>query len=288
MQQANPGLVYLSMSGFGGGGPNEHYVVFGPVIQAASGLHAMTARPGREPAGLGFSYGDYSAGYLGALAILAALAERDATGQGSMIDFSDVEAAVTLTSAALLDYQVNARPFAAWGNVPYGAPDAPAGLFPCRGDDSWCAISIRDDDQWDALVRVAGLDDLGDDGRFDTQHGRAAHRGLLDARLSEWTRGRDRDDVVALLRAVGVPATALSATEELLDDEALRSFGYFQSAEHPNLGEREFQMGGIRSARGPDLRRAAPTMGEANDLVYGDILGFSEQQIETYRNDAVI
>jgi crotonobetainyl-CoA:carnitine CoA-transferase CaiB-like acyl-CoA transferase len=288
MQEANPRLVYLSMTGFGGGGPNEKYVVFGPVIQATSGLHAMTARPGREPAGLGFSYGDYSAGYLGALAILAALAERDATGQGAMIDFSDVEAAVTLTSAALLDYQVNARPFTAWGNVPYGAPDAPAGLYPCLGNDSWCAISIRDDDHWHALVRVAGLDDLGDDRRFDTQHGRAAHRGLLDTRLSEWTRGRDRDDVVALLRGVGVPATAMSATEELLDDEALRSFGYFQSARHPHLGEREFQMGGIRSARGPDLRRAGPTMGEANEMVYGDILGFSEQQIKTYRNDAVI
>jgi crotonobetainyl-CoA:carnitine CoA-transferase CaiB-like acyl-CoA transferase len=288
MQEANPRLVYLSMSGFGVGGPNEKYVVFGPVMQAVSGLHAMTARPGREPAGLGFSYADYSAGYLGALAILAGLAERDATGQAAMIDLSEVEAAVALTSAALLDYQVNARPFTAWGNVPYGAADAPAGLYPCKGNDSWCAISIRDNDQWDSLVGVMGLDDLGSERRFDTQHGRMAHRGLLDQRLSEWTSGRDRDDVVALLREAGVPATAMSAVDELMEDEALRSFGYFQSAQHPYLGEREFQMGGIRSPRGPDLRGAAPTMGEANQLVYGDILGLSKQQIESYRNDAVI
>ena len=94
--------------------------------------------------------------------------------------------------------------------------------------------------------------------------------------------------MVALLQRVGVPATAMSAAEELLDDEALRSFGYFQSAQHPNLGQREFQMGGIRSARGPELRRAAPTTGEANEMVYGDILGFSDQQIQSYRDDAVI
>jgi len=80
----------------------------------------------------------------------------------------------------------------------------------------------------------------------------------------------------------------MSAADELIEDEALRSFGYFRSARHPYLGEREFQMGGIRSPRGPDLRGAAPTMGEANELVYGDILGLSSQQIESYRNDAVI
>ena len=139
------------------------------------------------------------------------------------------------------------------------------------------------------LVRVAGLDDLDDDRRFDTEHGRAAHRGLLDTRMSDWTGGRDRDDVVALLRGVGVPATAMAATEELLHDEALRaSFGYFQSAEHPHLGER-----GVPDGWNPISSRAGLAPGssdhrEANEMVYGELLGLSEEQIENYRNGAVI
>ncbi len=288
MREANPRLVYLSMSGFGWGGPNGNYVVFGPVMQAVSGLHAMTARPASEPAGLGFSYGDHAAGYFGALGILAALHERDATGEGAMIDLGQVEACVALTSAALLDYQVGARTSTAWGNVPYGVLDAPAGLYPCEGSDCWCAISIRDDGQWKEFVQVTGLDDLGTDARFQTQHGRAAHRWLLDRRVSEWTRSRRRDDVVAILSEAGVPASAMADIDELMDDEALRRFGYFQSAAHAHLEERVFQMGAIRSVRGPNLRSAAPTIGEANDFVYREILGLSEAQIESYRNDAVI
>jgi crotonobetainyl-CoA:carnitine CoA-transferase CaiB-like acyl-CoA transferase len=288
MRQANPGLIYLSMSGFGWGGPNSNYVVFGPVMQAVSGLHAMTARPAGEPAGLGFSYGDHAAGYFGALAILAALHERDSSGHGEMIDLGQVEACVALTSAALLDYQVSDRPATAWGNVPYGALDAPAGLYPCAGYDCWCAISIRDDVQWKAFVQVTGLGDLATDARFHTQHGRAAHRWLLDRRVSEWTRSRQRDDVVALLTDAGVPASAMADIDELIDDERLREFGYFESTAHPYLGERVFQMGGIQSARGPHLRSAAPTMGEANHFVYREMLGLSAEQIELYHNDAVI
>lgn len=288
MREVNPRLVYASLSGFGWGGPNGQYLVFGPVMQAVSGLHAMTARPASEPAGLGFSYGDHTAGYFGALAILAALEERDASGEGTMIDLGQVEGATAMTSAAILDYQVSRRPFTAWGNVPYGSSDAPAGLYPCLGDDSWCAISVRNDEQWRAFIQVSELAVLGDDARFDTLSGRAAHRWLLDQRLSEWTSGRDRDEVVSLLRDAGVPATAMAAIDELMEDEALRSFEYFRAADHPSLGERQFQMGGIRSSSGPELTRAAPSMGEANDLVYREILELSEEQIETYRNDAVI
>ena len=288
MREANPGLVYLSMSGFGWGGPNGDYVVFGPVMQAVSGLHAMTARPASEPAGLGFSYGDHAAGYFGALAILAGLHERNATGNGAMIDLGQVESCVALTSAALLDYQVNARPSTAWGNVPYGVFDAPAGLYPCKGADSWCAISIRDDSQWKAFVLAAGLDDLGTDGRFQTQYGRAGHRWLLDRRVAAWTRRHDRDDAVAILSDAGVPVSAMADIDEVINDEGLRRFGYFQSATHPDLERRIFQMGGLQSALGPHLRSAAPTMGEANAFVYGEILGLSAQQIESFRNDAVI
>ena len=203
MHAVNSRLVYLSMTGFGWEGPNEKYVVFGPVMQAVSGLHAMTSRPASEPAGLGFSYGDHAAGYFGALAVLGALHERDQLGTGTMIDLGQVEASIALTSAAMLDYQVNGRPFSGWGNVPFGAMDAPAGLYRCAGTDSWCAISVRTDEQWTALAGVIGQDGLARDPRFNTCHGRAGHRALLDSHLSEWARPRDRAEVTKALDSGG-------------------------------------------------------------------------------------
>jgi crotonobetainyl-CoA:carnitine CoA-transferase CaiB-like acyl-CoA transferase len=288
MRAAGPRLVYLSMTGFGWGGPSEGYVVFGPVMQAVSGLHGMTGRPGGEPAGLGYSYSDHAAGYFGALAVLAALKDRDVTGHGALIDLGQVEASVALTSAAMLDYQASGRPFTGWGNVPFGALDAPAGLYRCAGEDSWCAISVRTDDQWAALTGVLGRDDLRADGRFASPPGRAGHRALLDRAVSAWTEPRPRDAVTGALAAAGVPGSPLLTAAELLADPALRSHGYYQEAVHPLLGAREFQMGAIRSEAGPELRTAGPTFGEANEAVYSGLLGLSRDSIRELAEEGVI
>jgi crotonobetainyl-CoA:carnitine CoA-transferase CaiB-like acyl-CoA transferase len=278
MSGRRPGLVHVSMSGFGWDGPNARYVVFAPVMQALSGLHAMTSRPAGEPAGLGFSYGDHVGGYFAALATLAALHERDA----------QVEGTIALTSASILDYQLNGRPFVAWGNVPFGALDAPAGLYRCAGEDAWCAISVRTDDEWSRLTGAMGVLDVAADPRFSSRTGRAAHRGLLDQRVTSWTERIARDDVVGRLRGAGVPCTPLSSAIELLEDERLHDHGHFQTVEHPKLGRRPFQMGAIRSELGPDLRRAAPLIGEANEDIYGGLLGLSAEEIRALEEDAVI
>jgi benzylsuccinate CoA-transferase BbsF subunit len=186
MRARNPGLVYLSMSGFGAGGPNERYAVFGPVMQAVSGIHGMAGKPGREPAGIGFSYSDHVAGYFGAVAVLAALEGRQATGRGTKIDLSQVEASVALTSTAILDFQVNRRGFVGWGNVPFGSDDCPAGLYPCDGADAWCAISVRTESEWQAMTSVMADDQLTNDPRLITSRGRVAHREWTN----EWRHGR--------------------------------------------------------------------------------------------------
>jgi benzylsuccinate CoA-transferase BbsF subunit len=220
--------------------------------------------------------------------VLAALKDRDVTGHGALIDLGQVEASVALTSAAMLDYQASGRPFTGWGNVPFGALDAPAGLYRCAGEDSWCAISVRTDDQWAALTGVLGRDDLRADGRFASPPGRAGHRALLDRAVSAWTEPRPRDAVTGALAAAGVPGSPLLTAAELLADPALRSHGYYQEAVHPLLGAREFQMGAIRSEAGPELRTAGPTFGEANEAVYSGLLGLSRDSIRELAEEGVI
>lgn len=287
LSERNPALVYVAMTGFGSDGPNARYVVFAPVMQAVSGLHAMTARPGGQPTGIGFSYADHIGGYYGALAALAGLHERDATGRGVMIDLSQTEASTTLTSASLLDFQVNGRPSSGWGNVPYGSQDAPAGLYPCSGDDEWCAISVRADDQWARLTQIL-VDPRLDDPKFSTAAGRRAHRVHLDELLAERTKDFARDDLSRQLQDAAIPCTPMCTVVELLEDSALQRHGYFQAISHPELGTRNFQMGAIRSDVGPTLQRAAPLVGEANEYVYGEVLGLTPEQVAVLRDDAVI
>jgi crotonobetainyl-CoA:carnitine CoA-transferase CaiB-like acyl-CoA transferase len=288
MKAVNPKLVYLSMTGFGWGGPNERYAVYAPVMQAVSGLMAMTGRPGAQPSGIGFSYADHITGYFGALAVLAALHERDHSGSGTMIDLSGVEATLAVTSTAILDYEVNGRPFSNWGNVPFGSSDAPAGFYRCVGDDQWCAISVRDDEEWAAFTSATGLSALAQDARLATATGRAAHRGLLDAEIETWTSSLERSEVIRVLEDAGVAVTPLMHVDELMEHPALRERDFFRSAEHPILGENEYQMGGFTSEFGPELRAAPPLIGEANAYVYGELLGMTDDEIAERRASAII
>jgi crotonobetainyl-CoA:carnitine CoA-transferase CaiB-like acyl-CoA transferase len=109
MAAINPGIIYLSLSGFGHTGRDREHVTWGPTAQAMSGLTAMSGLPGQPPAGWGFSYLDHTAGYYGAAAILMALHHRSSTGEGQYIDLAQVETGMVLAGPTTLDADVNGR-----------------------------------------------------------------------------------------------------------------------------------------------------------------------------------
>src|SRR5207247_1696563 len=96
LKEVNPGIIYISMSGFGHDGRNAHYVTWGPTAQAISGLTSMSGFSDQPPAGWGYSYLDHTAGYYGAIAALMALHHRGQTGKGQYVDISQVETGLAL------------------------------------------------------------------------------------------------------------------------------------------------------------------------------------------------
>ncbi|HEY7269959.1 MAG TPA: CoA transferase, partial [Dehalococcoidia bacterium] len=164
LKAIKPDIVYVSMAGFGHSGPYTMYQTYGPTVQAVSGLTYQSGFPEMEPAGWGFSYMDHTGGYFGCIAMLQALIYRRRTGKGQHVDLSQVEAAITLTGPALLDYTVNGRASSRIGNrsghpamAPHGvyrsAPDTREGGV---GDDEWVAIAVANDEQWRALTCSMG------------------------------------------------------------------------------------------------------------------------------------
>ena len=289
MTARRPGLVHVSMSGFGWDGPNAHYVVFAPVMQALSGLHAMTSRPAGEPTGLGFSYGDHVGGYYAALATLAALHERDASGEGAIIDLAQVEGTITLTSTAILDYQLSGRPFVAWGNVPFGSLDAPAGLYRCDGDDAWCA------DLGAHQRGVVRLDRR--DGRRRSWRATAASpigpagppiAGSSIRPSPPGRRGCPRDEVVRRLRDAGVPCTPLSTRRRAVGRRAATEPRLLRGRGPSRAGPEGVPDGWhplrarLRSAPGG----AAHRRGERGGL--RRLLGLSAEEIQALSDEAVI
>jgi benzylsuccinate CoA-transferase BbsF subunit len=147
MRAINEQVVYVSNSGFGKTGPYAHFKTFGPIVQACCGLTFSSGLADQPPAGWGFSYMDHMGANFMALAVLAALVQRNRTGQGQWVDMSCTEAGLALTGPELLDYTVNDRPLRRPGmpdsnanNLP---PMAPHGIFPAEGEDSGVAIGGR-------------------------------------------------------------------------------------------------------------------------------------------------
>lgn len=298
MRALRPDVVYVSMCGFGHCGPDVSHVTMGPTAQALTGLTFMVGLPGRPPAGWTFSYLDHVGGYLGALAILAGLAHRRRTGEGQHIDVSQLEPATALSGALLLDAQLNDRPSRRegfpTGNRRSNPPAAPGGAYRASGDDRWVVISCRTEEHWHALVKQMGDPSWASAERFATISSRVDNADDLDRHIEEWTKERDRYEVMHLLQAAGVPAGAVQdAADRLERDPQLAARGHYTM-----LGNAEVQplpleglpvkLSATEAHTGGSIRRGPPLLGEDNASVLGELLGLSEDEVASLEEEGAL
>jgi crotonobetainyl-CoA:carnitine CoA-transferase CaiB-like acyl-CoA transferase len=213
-----------------------------------------------------------------ALALLAAVAHRNRTGEGQWVDMSCTEAGLTLTGPDLLDYTVNGRPLRRPGrpdsNHSDEPPMAPHGVYPTAEEDRWIAIACRDDDDW-ARFRSVCTESWAADARFVTVAGRLAAQAELDRLVAAWTAGADRYRLSAELRAVGVPAAPVAMSEDRIEgDPDNAEWGLFPVAHHQVIGD--VRVDGVPAhLSGTDwaIERGAPLLGQHNREVLCGLLG---------------
>jgi crotonobetainyl-CoA:carnitine CoA-transferase CaiB-like acyl-CoA transferase len=171
---------------------------------------------------------------------------------------------------------------------------APQGLYPCAGGqpgaESWLALSVATDAQWVALRKALGNPEWAGDPVLETRMGRREAHDAIDDRLREWTRKRERDGLVAELRAVGIPASEVASPCRLLETiPQLEARGYFESPEHPVVGAVPLPSLPFRYASIDCwLRTPAPTMGQHNEPVLCGILGLSQGELRDLETEGVI
>jgi crotonobetainyl-CoA:carnitine CoA-transferase CaiB-like acyl-CoA transferase len=294
LQALSPNVIFARMSGFGHSGPHAEYRSYGPVVQAVSGISHISGLPGREPSGWGLSYMDNEAAFFNAAALLMAIYHRNATGEGSEVDVSAVEAGISLLGPVLLDVAVNGRstrgPDYPTGNRLEHPDAAPHGVYPCLGEDRWIAIAVFDEAEWRALVSAMGSPAWASDARFSTQAARFANQDALDEHIGAWTKGHDRHELMHRLQAVGIAAGAVQTTEDTIDhDPQIASRGLFFELDHPVIGEAMFEGTPIRFSRTVQENwRSAPLLGEDNAHVFKTLLGLSADEYEALAEEGVI
>ena len=293
-REAKEDIIYVSLSGFGHSGPRRDYGTWGPTAQALSGLTAMSGFAGGEPAGWGFSYLDHLAGFTAATAIAAALRHRGETGRGQWIDLSQVETGMAVTGPASLDFTANGRRYRETGNPPGNRSvwpkAAPHNTYRTAGDDKWIMITCLSHEQWSALCAALGDPEWLDDERFATLPARLRNQGALDAMIGERTAGREGRELMERLQAAGVPAGVVQNGVDLVANDAqLAAREWTVAREHPVLGEHITDGLPVHFSRTPGTReRPGPLLGEANEYVYGELLGCSPEEIAELMIDGAL
>jgi len=284
MRALNPRLVYASISGFGEDGPYRMRPGFDQIAQGLGGLMSVTGAPGGGPMRVGIPVADLTAGLFAAQGIMAALLEREASGEGQWVQVS-----LLASQIAMMDFQ--AARYLMEGEVPGQAGNnhptsIPTGVF--ATSDGYVNIAASGNAIWVRLARALGLGALVDDARFDTGAVRLLHRDELNGLIEAVTRTRRSADWVEALAAAEVPCGPVYAMDQVFADPQVRHLGMAPTVRHPDLGEVALVGQAIKLSRTPaELRTATAGLGEHTDEVLQE-LGYSAQEVAAMRAEGAV
>jgi len=278
LKKIKPDIIQVSIKMWGTDGPLGYQTGYAPCFASLSGLTALVGHEGETPKGMNIRYGDSTAGACAALAAIAALHHREATGEGQFIDLSAVETMTSLVGDSLFAHSVTGEVPQPDGN--YHPEMCPHGAYPCANGE-WISIAVADDAEWQALCGVLEHDALAAEPRFASLALRLENRHALDAIIGDRTAGETAADLADRLRLAGVPAFRSQSSIDLCSDDYLWGReGFRMVSDHRN---------GSRPIIGPSWRitpdparveRGAPLLGEHNDYVYREILGLPQEHVD--------
>lgn len=279
-------IVMLCVSSSGQSGPDSHFAGYAPLFGAWGGLGEMTGYADGPPVEMRHVM-DHTVGMNAAIATIAALQRRRATGRGALVDVSAREVASSLLGEALLLAAAGQQPHRSGNDHPRMAPH---GVYPSEGEDRWIAIAVGTDAEWAALSSLIGTPDIAGDPRFATCALRHTHRAELDRIVGRWTATMPNGLAAERLQAAGIAAHASWTTPEIAADPHLRDRRAIVDVAEPDGTERAAVGVPMRLSKGPEIgiERGTPTLGEHEDYVYGDLLKLTKDQRRALEDEQVI
>ncbi|GAA5335012.1 MULTISPECIES: CaiB/BaiF CoA transferase family protein [Thermus] len=226
----NPRLVYLSLTGFGQTGPRAKEPGYDAALQGYTGIMSVTGEPQGPPMKVGVAWIDVMTGMMGAIAVLAALWERERSGLGQHIDLSLFDVGLFALANLGQSYLLTGKPPKRLGNA--HAQIVPYGAFPA--EDGWLVLAVGNDEQFGRLCQVLGLPELQE--RFPTNPERVTHREEVVEAITQVLKTKPRAHWLKRLQEAGVPAAPVNDLSEAFQDPQAEARGAVWTLEHPLLG----------------------------------------------------
>lgn len=285
LSEINPRLVLLRVSGYGQTGPYKDRPGFARIAHAYGGLTYLSGIPGEIPVTPGStSLGDYMTGMYGCIGIMMALRHRDATGQGQVVDCALYESIFRALDEIAPRYARDGFVREAEGTGTVNA--CPHGHFR-SGDSKFLAIACTTDKMFERLTVAMGRADLLE--RFGDQADRLAGRDIVLAEVEAWTKSMPRDQVIAVCTDNGVPAGAVNSIADIFNDPHFKERGTLTTLDVPGIGPITVPAALPRLSETPgEVKTLGPTLGNANDDIYGRELGLTKDEINALREQGII
>ena len=282
----NPGLIIVRVSGYGQHGPYSDRAGFGGIGEAMGGWRAIVGDPDRPPSRMGVSIGDSLAATYGCMGALAALHHRDRTGEGQIVDSALYEAVLQVMESLVPDYSVANYVRQRSGSILPGI--APSNAYGCKDGDY--LIGANQDTVFARLCEAMEQPELASDPRFVDHVARGQNQGLLDAMIGDWTRGQTMEEVEVLMIRHGIPAGRVYTPAEMLDDPHFAAREAIVDVPHPRWAGLKMQNVFPRLSRSPGaIRSIAPqAVGQDSEEIYRTLLGLEGEQLDDYRQRAII
>lgn len=285
LSQDHPELIYCSISGYGQTGPYRQRPGYDFMIQAQGGIMSISGPAKGEPHKVGVAIVDITAGLFASNAILTALHHRQKSGEGQYIDIALLDSQVAWLANVAHNYFATGEAPSRYGNA--HANIVPYETFPTA--DGYIALAVGSDQQYHKFCRVVERIDLWQDERFQTNASRVAYRQVLIPMLQKLFRTRSTESWYELLLDAGIPVGPINDIPTILNDPQVAAREMVQEINHPAAGPIKLLGPVAKMSKTPaKIRQAPPILGDDTDLVLRERLGYSTEQINTFREAGVI
>jgi len=287
LSEINPRIIFATVSGFGQKGKYAQRPAYDIVAQGMGGIMSMNGVAGGGPTRVGASVADITAGINTVVGILAALHARTLTGKGQCVDIALVDSVLALMPSESMRYNVTRKVVPPLGNryignSPYGAFKAKDGNFIIAcGSDKLFAKFCAD---------VLKKPEIAQDERFRIMANRSDNHELVKQMVEDWASQYTAEECVDLILAAGVPAGPIFNMEDIYADEHIvNEREMLVKMDQPGIGELTVTNNPIKlSDTKSTIRRPAPLLGEHNEEIYGQWLGFDAAKLEELKNKGIL
>ncbi len=286
LKRANPKIVYCTIKGFGSYGPNAHVKSFEHIAQAMGGAMSAQGEPGREPIFVAPGVGDSGTGLHAGIGMLAALRQRDATGEAQRVEVAMQDGIVNLMRIRMIDTFNTGRPIQREGNRTWGGPTV---VYPCKpgGPNDYVALILAGD-AWDTVLALAGRADLIGDSRYATAEARGERVSEVEEIVTSWTSTVTKHEAMKTFTELGFPAGAVQDSLEVLDDPHLKAREMVVDVHDPVRGDYQV-IGCPIKVDGNDVEiLPPPLLGEHTEEVLRELLEMSTDDVVALRDEGVV